>query len=168
MPEQASRVAARPAREVPRQRNAITTRAALWCLLAPAILWTQAAGMAFGSWSSSPSPPSMTVSSATLAAPTGLIASNGTCVILIQANVNLAWSATSSTFSDGYEIFRSLIGGGPFTSVGTVTGRTTTIYTDPTVAFSKTYYYVVQAKKNNWRSANSAQASVTTPSSLCL
>ncbi len=137
-------------------------------LLVTALVWVQMAGVASGNWTSSPSPPSMTISTATLAAPTGPTASNGACVVLIQADVNLSWTATSSTFADGYEIFRSLTSGGPYTSIATVSGHTTTNYTDSTVAFSQAYHYVVQAKKNNWRSANSAQVSVTTPSSLCL
>jgi hypothetical protein len=49
-----------------------------------------------------------------------------------------------------------------------VSGRNTTTFTDSTVSFSTTYYYVVQSTKNNWRSVNSTQVSITTPSSLCI
>ncbi len=111
---------------------------------------------------------SHSVTTGKLAAPTGLTASNGTCNALSSTRVNLSWTATTSTFADGYEIFRSTTNGGPYTSIATVTGAGTTSYTDATVAFSTTYYYVVQAKRNAWRSPNSNQASVRTPSSLCV
>ncbi len=132
------------------------------------LVWFHMTGTAVGTWTSPPSPPSMTVSSATLESATGLAAANGTCEVLVLTRVDLSWSATGSAFADGYEIFRSPTSGGPYTSIGTVVGRTTTTYTDATVLFSTTYHYVVQATKNSWRSANSTQASVTTPTSLCV
>jgi hypothetical protein len=136
-------------------------------LLVIVVLSGQMAGTALGSWSNAASA-SMTVSTATLAAATGLAAVNGNCGVLNHIYVDLSWTATSSTFADGYEIFRSTTNGGPYSSIATVAGRTTVTYTDTTTAFSTTYYYVVKAKKNNWRSVNSNQATVTTKSSLCL
>ena len=82
--------------------------------------------------------------------------------------MNLSWTATTSTFADGYQVFRGTASGGPYSSIGTVSGRTTVTYVDSTAAFSTTYYYVVQAKYNQWRSANSNQGSVTTPNAVCL
>jgi hypothetical protein len=114
-------------------------------------------------------PPTTTVvASGTLDAPTGLTAVRGACQILTSVAVNLSWTATGSTFADGYEIFRSTTSGSGYGSLGTVTGRTTTTFVDPTVSFLTTYYYVVQAKKHAWRSANSNQAQVTTPTPLCI
>ena len=123
---------------------------------------------AWGSFSSSTSPVGHTVASATLAAPTGLGAVNGTCVVLTSTSVNLSWTATSSAFADGYQIFRSTTSGSGYASLGTVSGRTTTTFVDTTPAFLTTYFYVVQATKNAWRSPNSGQASVTTPTPLCV
>jgi bacillopeptidase F len=123
---------------------------------------------AWGSFSSSTSPAGHAVASATLAAPTGLAAVNGTCVVPTSTKVNLSWTATSSTFADGYQIFRSTTSGSGYASIGIVSGRTTTTFVDTTPAFLTTYFYVVQATKNSWRSVNSAQASVTTPSPLCV
>ena len=108
------------------------------------------------------------VSTSTLAAPTGLSAARGACVALTSSAVNLSWTATSSTFADGYQIFRSTTAGSGYGSVGTVAGRTTTTFIDSTVAFLTTYFYVVQAKKLSWRSANSNEAQVTTPTPLCV
>ena len=109
----------------------------------------------------------MAVSTASLSAPTGLTASATCSLIPSKVTVNLSWTATSSTFADGYEVFRST-SGGAYASVGTVTGRTTTAFTDNTVTFSTSYSYVVRASRNNWRSGDSNVASVTTKSSLCL
>lgn len=117
---------------------------------------------------SSPAPPSMSVSTATLAAPTGTGAARGVCVPAISNQVNVSWTATASTFADGYEIARGTASGGPYSIIGSVSGLATVIYTDTTPAFATTYHYVVRAKKFAWRSANSNQGSVTTPSALCL
>jgi len=124
------------------------------------------ASPAFASFSSSPSAASMTISSATLAAPTNLAASNS-CILSVSVKVKLTWTATSSTWADGYQIFRSTTNGGPYSSVGSVSGQSTTSFTDSSVAFLTTYYYVVQATKLNWRSPNSSQVSITTLSALC-
>jgi hypothetical protein len=76
-------------------------------------------------------------------------------------------SATPSTFTDGYEVFRSTTDGGPYASVGTVSGRATTTCTDTTATSLTTYYFVVQSTKHLWRSVDSAQAAATVPLSLC-
>jgi len=125
------------------------------------------AGTAYASFSTSVSQ-SNSVSSGQLVAPTGLAAAHGTCTTLVSDSVNLSWTATTSTIADGYEIFRGTASGGPYSSIGTVSGRTTTTYTDSGRPFITTYYYVVQAKRNNWRSANSAQASITTRTNVCV
>ncbi|MGH3104948.1 MAG: hypothetical protein ACRDN6_12715 [Gaiellaceae bacterium] len=126
------------------------------------------AGPALAAFTAQTATEAHTVSSATLAAPTGLGAIPVCVLVPSSIKVDLSWTATSSTFADGYEIFRSATSGGPYSSIGTVSGRTTTTYADTTVTFSTTYHYVVQATRNAWRSVNSAQASVTTPNLLCL
>jgi triphosphoribosyl-dephospho-CoA synthetase len=80
----------------------------------------------------------------------------------------VSWSATPSTWAGGYEILRSLVSGGPYTSVGTVNGATTTTYNDNTALFSTLYRYVVRATKASWRSPNSNEAAITTMSVLCV
>jgi hypothetical protein len=126
------------------------------------------ASSAWSTYTSTASVVGPTVSTGTLAPATGLIAVRGTCAILTSNAVNLSWTATSSTFADGYVVLRSTTSGSGYALIGTVAGRSTTVYVDGTPAFLTTYYYVVQAKRNNWTSPNSGQASVTTPTPLCL
>ena len=96
------------------------------------------------------------------------IFANGTCVILTSTQVNLSWTVTPSAAATGYQIFRSTSNDGPYTSIATVSNRTTTSYTDTTVTFSTTYYYVLEAARNLWRSNQSNQASITTPTLVCI
>jgi hypothetical protein len=123
---------------------------------------------AFASFTSVPSAPSMTIASATLVAPTGTSASNSGCIVSSSTKVKVTWTASTSTFADGYQVLRSTTNGGPYSVVGTVSGLNTTSFTDSSVAFLTTYYYVVRATKLNWTSTNSNQASITTLTSLCL
>lgn len=108
------------------------------------------------------------ISTATLAAPSNASASVVVCVPLATRTVRISWTATASTWSDGYEVLRATVNGGPYSAVGTVSGQATVTYDDSSVASSTTYYYVVKATKLLWRSANSNQASITTPSALCV
>jgi hypothetical protein len=110
---------------------------------------------------------SQSVSAGTLAAPTGTTSVNGACVRNASWHVDVSWTASASTFADGYEIFRSTTTGGPYTSIGIVAGRNTTTFVDTTPTFVTTYFYVVQAKRNLWRSPNSNQATVTTLKKNC-
>ena len=87
---------------------------------------------------------------------------------MLSVEVDVTWTASSSIFADGYQVFRSANSGGPYTLIGTVAGRTTTTFTDADVTFLTTYHYVVQATRNLWRSVNSTQASVTTPTPACI
>ncbi len=92
---------------------------------------------------------SNTLSTSTMAAPTGLAAAVG-------ANIVLTWTATTTTYATGYNVLRSSTSGGPYTQITQVTPRTTATYTDSPAA--GTYYYVLQSYFQNWVSANSAQA----------
>ncbi len=112
-------------------------------------------GSASAAFQSSSSAVSESITTGSLAAPTLVKA---TCVAL-SSNVTLTWTATTSTIATGYKIFRSTTNGGPYTAIGTVTGRTTTTYTD-TIATLTTQYYVVQATRNNWTSPDSNQSGV--------
>jgi hypothetical protein len=118
------------------------------------------------SWQSAAS--QQQLSTATLQPPTGTAAARGDCFPVLSVEVDVTWTATASTFADGYQVFRSATSGGPYTLIGTVAGRTTTSFTDTDVTFFTTYHYVVQATRNMWRSVNSTQASFTTPTPACL
>jgi len=70
--------------------------------------------------------------------------------------VPLTWN--SSTGATSYNIKRSTVSGGPYTTLKSVT---TAAYTDSTVVNGATYFYVVSSMNNLGESANSAQVSVT-------
>jgi fibronectin type 3 domain-containing protein len=89
-----------------------------------------------------PSPP---------AAPTGLTATAG------NAQVSLAWTASSGATS--YNVKRSTANGGPYSTIAT--GVTTTSYTNTGLTNGTTYYYVVSASNTAGESPNSNQASAT-------
>jgi len=114
---------------------------------------------------------SLPVSSATLAAPTGVAASNAACTRRQRTSltVSVTWTATASPGATGYTILRGTGAAGPFTAVGSVSGIGMTSWTDATgqLRFNTTYDYVVEATVQSWTSPNSAAASVTTPSNRC-
>jgi hypothetical protein len=145
------------------------TRRALPLAVVLALGWLSTlASPASSAFTAATPPVGPTVSTGTLAAPTGLAAVKGACTILTSNSVNLSWTATSSTWADGYIVFRSTTSGSGYAAIATVSGRSTTAYVDASPAFSTTYFYVVQATRNLWRSPNSNQASVTTPTVLCV
>jgi hypothetical protein len=106
---------------------------------------------------------SMNVTTGALAAPTSLSAVPG-CAGTLNPKITLTWTATSSTYATGYIIRRRLIGG-IYATVATVSGRTTTTYTNSGLLGNTSYQYVVQASYASW-TADSSPASATTPA-LC-
>ena len=82
--------------------------------------------------------------------PAGLTATAGV------EQVTLNWQAASNTAS--YNIGRSTVNGGPYTTVGSTSG---TNYTDRNLAGRTTYYYVVTAVTPGGQSGNSAQGNAT-------
>lgn len=109
-----------------------------------------------------------TVSTGTLQPPTDPSTAAGPCTAGISASIVVSWTATPSTWADGYEILGSLVSGGPYTTVGTVSGVSTTSYTVTGLAFATTFHYVVKATKEHWRSVATSQVSRATPNPLCL
>jgi hypothetical protein len=83
------------------------------------------------------------------AAPTGLTAAPG------NAQVTLNWSSVSG--ATGYNVKRSTVSGGPYTTIGA--GVTATAYTDPGLNNGTTYYYVVSALNPAGESPDSTQVS---------
>ncbi len=147
--------------------SSLRRRAALSTVLA--VVWTFGASAgASGTFTSSAGPSGATYSSGTLGPPTAVAAANGACTVLTSTSVNLSWTATASAFADGYQVLRSTTSGSGYASVGSVSGRTTSSFTDTTPAFLTTYYYVVRSTRNTWRSGNSNEATVTTPTPLCV
>ncbi|WP_301002435.1 fibronectin type III domain-containing protein [Capsulimonas corticalis] len=90
------------------------------------------------------------------AAPLNLTATPGQ-TSAYQPYVTLSW--TSVTGAVGYNVKRSQIKGGPYTTI--FANQTTTSYIDRNVNFGSTYYYVVTAVNLFGESASSNEASAT-------
>ncbi|MGP8155368.1 MAG: malectin domain-containing carbohydrate-binding protein, partial [Candidatus Acidiferrales bacterium] len=104
---------------------------------------------------------SASASCSTPSAPSGLTATAAS-----SSQINLSWTASSSSCSVTYNVFRSTTSGfTPSTSNQIATGVTTTSYSDTGLAGSTTYYYLVEGTNIGGTSAASNQASATTPCS---
>jgi len=90
---------------------------------------------------------------ATLAPPTSLAASVAGTV------VTLTWTPSTSASASGYDVLRSATSGSGYGSIGSVTpvGATTTNDSPGT----GTFFYVLRTVLQNWRSANSNEASAS-------
>lgn len=127
-----------------------------------------AATGAEASFSNSAAPGSgMTLATATLQPPTSPGTAFGTCISLNHDTIVVSWSASSSSFTDGYQVLRATTNGGPYTVVATLSSSAFS-YSDTNVSFSTTYYYVIRATKLLWTSATTAQVQRTTRTALCL
>jgi cellulose 1,4-beta-cellobiosidase len=84
-------------------------------------------------------------------APTSLTATPG------NAQVVLNWSAASGATS--YNVKRSTVNGGPYTTIAT--GVTSTTFTNTGLSNGTTYYFVVSASNSAGESPNSTQVSAT-------
>jgi beta-glucosidase len=84
------------------------------------------------------------------AAPTGLTAGAG------NAAVYLSWNA--STGATAYNVKRSLVSGGPYTTIASPTANS---YADTAVSTCSSYYYVVSATNSLGESPNSSEAAAT-------
>ncbi|MFA5891355.1 MAG: hypothetical protein WDA27_10490 [Actinomycetota bacterium] len=115
-------------------------------------------------WADTPVVSGNALSTATLLPPSAPSAS-AACDGPGRAKITVAWS--QAAMSDGYDLYRSIVNGGPYSKVAHVAGGSTTSTVDRSLNTSTTYYYVLQATRNNWVSANSAQTQATTPG-LCL
>jgi len=73
-----------------------------------------------------------------------------------NGQVVLSWTASAGAVS--YNVKRSLVSGGPY---AVVTSVTTTNYTDTGLTNGMTYYYVVTASNTSGESSNSPQTSAT-------
>ncbi len=92
---------------------------------------------------------------------------NLTASLNASLKVDLNWTATTSpaTMASGYNIYRSTTSGSGYVLIGSVTGRTTTAYTDTTADLNTTYYYVVTTQSTgSTESGYSNEANITTPS----
>jgi hypothetical protein len=136
-------------------------RAAIGALL----LVVGVCGPALGSFADSATAAS-TVTTTSLAAPTGLSATGGCSTGIPKLpRVTLSWTATTSTFATGYDVYRGLTAGSQ-TLLTSISPRTLTSYVDSTAVLGTTYSYSVRTRYASWSKASS-NASATTPV-LCL
>jgi Malectin domain/Fibronectin type III domain len=82
-----------------------------------------------------------------------------------SSQINLSWTASSSSCGVTYNVFGSTTSGfTPSTSNQITSGVTATTYSNTGLTASTTYYYVVEATNSGGTSAASNQASATTSS----
>ncbi len=112
------------------------------------------------------------VSSETLADPTGLAATNNKGVCKKNnaktLEIDLSWTASTSTNATGYLVLRTDNTTGGTTQVATVTPVTATSWKDTTkqLAFSTSYTYTVQTNVHSWTSPG-ATVTITTLNGSC-
>jgi fibronectin type 3 domain-containing protein len=92
------------------------------------------------------------------ATPQGLVPAppSGVSVTPGNTQVSLTWNASSGATS--YNVKRSTVSGGPYTTVGS---PSTTSFTNPGLTNGTTYFYVVTAVNASGESGNSTQVSAT-------
>jgi subtilisin-like proprotein convertase family protein len=83
---------------------------------------------------------------------------NVVATALTPTRVSVTWDPVAG--ATAYEVWRATVSGGPYVKKGTVPG---TSFTDTAAASGTTYYYVVRTVTGAGTSANSAQATATTP-----
>jgi len=135
-------------------------------LLAVAMLASAQVALAVFSHTATGGP--LTVATATLAPAKGLTAAQINCRTNKTPEIEVSWTATSSTYATSYTVERATLSTGPYTAVGSV-AISKTSYTDKSASltYSTTYYYRVAAVYESW-SATSTAASVKTLDQLCL
>jgi len=149
-------------------RSRLARTAILAASLFPALL---IAAPALADWSSSFDAGSLALSSASIDAPTGTGAAQGSCTRRDAAALTIVvgWTATDSAEATGYSVLRATAKNGPYAVVGGVSGNTVVTWTDTTgqLAFSTTYYYEVEATVQSWTSAVSTFAKIKTQGMNC-
>lgn len=82
-----------------------------------------------------------------------------------QHIVDLNWTPSTSTNITGYNVYRGLISGGPYSKINTGGLVASTLFTDSSVASGQAYYYVVTAVDNSGiESGDSNQTQAIVPS----
>lgn len=81
-----------------------------------------------------------------------------------QHSVSLTWAVSTSPSITGYNVYRGMVSGGPYTKLNSSLVTATT-YIDATVEAGETYYYVTTALNSQGvESSNSNQAEAVIPS----
>ena len=78
--------------------------------------------------------------------------------------VDLAWTASTTTTLQGYNVYRSGTSGGPYTKISPTLSSATLLFTDASPQSGQKYFYVVTAiDVNGLESTASAEVPVTIP-----
>jgi hypothetical protein len=140
--------------------------AAILALVAIAMLASAQVALAVFSHTATGGP--LTVATSTLTPAKGVTATQVNCRTTKNPEIEVSWTATSSTYATSYTIERATASTGPYTAVSSVAiGKTS--YTDKSASltYSTTYYYRVAAVYASW-TATSTTAQVKTLDQLCL
>lgn len=144
---------ARPARRL-RLRGRVVAAIAV----ASAVL---VAAPAIGSFADAPAATG-TLGTDALAPPSDLTAADGPCGADGTASVALHWTASTSTWADGYEVLMASTAGGPYSVAGSPAGAGTTDHTVHALEPQTTYHFAVRAARDGWRSASTPDVAWTT------
>lgn len=99
----------------------------------------------------------LTVGTSTLATPGKVSAVQVNCRSNKTPEIEVSWSASSSTYATSYTVERATASGGPYTLVSTVAiGKTSYIDSSGSLGYSTTYYYRVGVEYHSWISASAA------------
>jgi tRNA A-37 threonylcarbamoyl transferase component Bud32 len=101
-----------------------------------------------------------------LTAPIGLQA-KASCDGFLKAKVQLTWFPGEARSTDGYAVYRSEAGDGPYQMIELLSGRSATTMIDPHLNTSTTYYYEVRSTAGSLMSPFSKSIRTGTPG-FCL
>lgn len=109
----------------------------------------------------------LTVATSTLAAPGKVSAAQVNCRVSKTPEIEVSWSASSSSYATSYTVERATASSGPYTSESSVAiGKTSYIDSSGSLGYSTTYYYRVSTVYHSW-TAQSTTASVKTLNKNC-
>ena len=138
-----------------------------WRLLAWAAcaLLVSLSGMTAAAWGafSDQASAALDVRAATLEPPTLASTEAGACTAGVSDAIVLKWTASTTAAVTGYEILRATAEAGPYSPIGTVTGRTVESYTDTPLSFATTYHYVLRSIKERTGEASRPLPSPESP-----
>ena len=86
----------------------------------------------------------------------------GVCDTSTSHGASLAWKASTSSGIKGYNIYRGLASGGPYSKLNSAPVSTTS-YADATVAAGRTYFYVTTAVASAGESRHSNEVKAVIP-----
>jgi ABC-type glycerol-3-phosphate transport system substrate-binding protein len=141
------------------------TPAAILALVATAMLALAPVALAVFTHAATGGP--LTVATSKLAPPGDVTATQINCSTRENPEIEVTWSATSSSYATSYTVERSTASAGPYTALGNVPNGATS-YTDQSSSLvsSTSYYYRVGVVYHSW-GATSEVATINTFNKHC-